>query len=271
VASPPDTPEADEYWRRFLTEGDPIERAGRRIFRWLPHGPRCGLCLAPFAGPGGAVMRAVGKRPATQNPTVCTSCFVHVREHRGGAEIEMTMLFADIRGSTTIAEGISPTEYRALLDRFYGAAGEAVFEQEGAIDKFVGDEVVAYFVPGFLSDGAHAPRAVAAARKLLELTGHGRPEGPWVPVGAGLHTGTAWMGAVGDAKSAELTAVGDVVNVAARLASLAGPGEILVSTDTAQAAGLDPSLPRRTVELKGKSEPVEVVSLSVAAPTEASA
>jgi adenylate cyclase len=183
----------------------------------------------------------------------------------------MSLLFADIRGSTTIAEGISASEYRALLDRFYGAAGEAIFALEGAIDKFVGDEVVAYFVPGFLSDGAHAPRAVAAARKLLELTGHGRPEGPWVPIGAGVHSGTAWMGAVGDAQSAELTAVGDVVNVAARLASLAGPGEILASTDTAAAAGLDPSLPRRTVELKGKSEPVEVVALSIGEPAGAAA
>ena len=264
MARPTGTPESDEYWRRFLTEGDPLERAGRRFFRWLPHGPRCGLCLAPFAGPGAPLMRAIGKRPSTQSPTVCTSCFTHLRDHRGGAEIEMSLLFADIRGSTTIAEGMAPGTYRALLDRFYGSAAEAVFGADGAIDKFVGDEVVAFFVPAFLSDrAAHAPRAVAAARKLLELTGHDRPDGPWVPIGAGVHTGTAWMGTVGEGDAVELTAVGDAVNVAARLASLAQAGEVLVSTDAASAAGLDPSLPRRSLNLKGKSEPVDAITLSV--------
>jgi adenylate cyclase len=259
---PTATPDENEHWRRFLTEGDPRERAGRRFFRWLPHGPRCGLCLAPFAGPGAPLMRAIGKRRSEQNPAVCTSCFRHVRDHRGGAEVELTLLFADIRGSTTIAEGMAPAEYRALLDRFYNAAGEAIFGAEGAIDKFVGDEVVAYFVPAFLVDGRHAPRAVEAARTLLQLTGHDRPEGPWVPVGAGVHSGVAWMGTVGDGDRVELTAVGDAVNVAARLATLAGAGEVLVSSDAAEAAGLDPSLPRRAVELKGKSQPVEVVTLT---------
>lgn len=213
-------------------------------------------------------MRAIGKRRSGQNPTVCTSCFRHVREHRGGAEIEMSLLFADIRGSTTIAEGMAPTTYRALLDRFYQAAGEAVFGADGAIDKFVGDEVVAFFVPAFLSDGRHAPRAVAAAQNLLQRTGHDRPEGPWVPVGAGVHSGRAWMGAVGEGEGAELTAVGDAVNVAARLASLAQAGEVLVSTDAAASAGLDPSIPRRSVDLRGRSEPIDVVTLTAGAPVD---
>jgi adenylate cyclase len=265
VARQPGTPEGDAYWRRFLTEGDPMERAGRRFFRWLPHSPRCGLCLAPFAGAGAPLMRVLGKRPSSQNPNVCTSCFTHVREHRGGAEIELSLLFADIRGSTTLAEGMSAGGYRALLDRFYGAAGEAVFGEEGAIDKFVGDEVVAFFVPAFMRDREHARRAVTAARNLLLLTGHDRPEGPWVPVGAGVHSGTTWMGTVGEGNTIELTAVGDVVNVTARLASTAMAGEILVSVDAASSAGLDPSLSTRSVELRGKTKPTEVVTLTVGA------
>jgi adenylate cyclase len=261
--TPPATPD-DEYWRKFLTEGDPMERARRRVYRWLPHGPRCGLCLAPFSGPGGALMRVVDKRPSAQNPAVCNSCFKHVSSLHGGAEIEMTLLFADIRGSTTIAEGMSSTAFRELLDRFYAAAAEAVFGAEGAIDKFVGDEVVAYFVPGFLVDReAHARNAVNAARKLLLFTGHERSEGPWVPVGAGIHTGRAWMGAIGEGAHTELTAVGDAVNTAARLASAARAGEILVSTDAASAAGLDPGLPHRSLELKGKSAPIEVVQVTI--------
>jgi len=251
-------------WRRFLEEGDPKEQAGRRVFRWLPHSPRCGLCLAPFAGPSAPLMRAIGKRPSRQNPTVCTSCFDHLAERHGGAEIEMTLLFADIRGSTTIAEGMSSSAFRALLDRFYAAAADAVFGHHGAIDKFVGDEVVAYFVPAWVPGGRHAEHAVEAAAALLRLTGHGSADGPWAPIGAGVHTGRAWIGAVGDETRTEFTALGDTVNVTARLASAAAAGEVLVSTVTAAAAGLDPALPRRALDLKGKSQPTEVVTLTAA-------
>lgn len=260
----PPSADNEEFWRRFLLEGDPKEQAGRRIFRWLPHSPRCGLCLAPFAGPSAPLMRVLGKKPSNQNPTVCNSCFDHLAESHGGAEIEMSLLFADVRGSTTIAEGMTSSQFRALLDRFYRAAADAVFTHHGAIDKFVGDEVVAYFVPAWIPGGAHARRAVDAAVALLRLTGHGGPDGPWVPIGAGVHTGRAWIGAVGDATRTEFTALGDAVNTASRLASAAGPGEILISTDAASAAGLDPRLQRRSLELKGKSKPTEVVTLTAA-------
>ena len=81
------------------------------------------------------------------------------------------------------------------------------------------------------------------------------------PVGAGVHTGQVWMGAIGEGTHVELTAVGDAVNVTARLASVATAGEILVTVDAAAAAGLDPTLPRRMIELKGKQQPTQVVSL----------
>ena len=93
--------------------------------------------------------------------------------------------------------------------------------------------------------------------------GHADPAGPWVPIGAGVHTGRAWFGAVGEGGHVELTIVGDPMNVTARLASLAQAGEILVSAEAAEKAGLDPSLPRQTLELKGREEPIEVVSLRV--------
>jgi adenylate cyclase len=104
---------------------------------------------------------------------------------------------------------------------------------------------------------------VAAAQDLLRATGHEEPGGPWVPVGAGVHAGRAWVGVVGEGSHVELTAVGDTVNVAARLASAAEAGEILVSADAAAASDLDPALARQTLELKGKSLGTEVVSVRI--------
>ncbi len=106
----------------------------------------------------------------------------------------------------------------------------------------------------------HAQRAVDAARELLRVTGHDEPGGAWLPVGVGVHTGVAFAGAVGRQGGAtDITALGDAVNTAARLASKAGAGEVLVSEATLAAANLDASAwERRELELKGKSEPVPV-------------
>ena len=104
---------------------------------------------------------------------------------------------------------------------------------------------------------------------LLRATGHGDPGGPWVRVGVGVHTGLAWVGAVGDESHTELTALGDTVNVTARLASAASAGEVLVTSVAAQAAGLEPGLERRELELKGKEQATAVVSLTLRPPAEA--
>jgi adenylate cyclase len=184
------------------------------------------------------------------------------RAAHGGAEVDASLVFADIRGSTALAESMSPGAFHDLLDRFYTTATEVVFDHDGAIDKFVGDELVAFFFP-LLSGERHAERAVAAAQALLRATGHADPAGPWLPVGAGVNSGRVWFGAVGEGKHTELTALGDRVNVTARLAAVAQAGEILVTSDAASAAGLDPTLERRSLELRGKTEATEVVSLRV--------
>jgi adenylate cyclase len=103
-----------------------------------------------------------------------------------------------------------------------------------------------------------------AARDLMKATGHGSPDGPWVPLGAGVHTGTTWMGAVGEGAAANMTALGDPVNVTARLASLAEAGEILITSEAALAAGVDTTtLPHKSLELKGRQQLTEVVSLRI--------
>jgi adenylate cyclase len=254
----------EPFWRDFLTRGDARERTLRRVLKRLPHGPRCRMCAAPFAGPTAPVMRLIGKAPSDSNPTMCRSCFRFISRNHGGAEIEATFLFADVRGSTTLAEQAPPAAFRDLMNRFYSVATDVVFEHDGAVDKFVGDELVALFFP-LLSGDRHAARAVDAAKALLRATGHADRDGPWLPVGAGVHTGLSWFGAVGEGARTELTALGDTVNTTARLASLAGAGEILVTASAASAAGLDPSLERRSVELKGKVSATEVVRLSVGA------
>lgn len=253
----------EEFWREFLSRGQSRERRVRDVFKRIPHDPRCKLCAAPFAGAGAPVMRLIGKRPAEQNPNICRKCFTFLSSHHGGAEIDVTMLFADIRGSTTLAEDMSTADFRRLLDRFYTTASGVVFAHDGMVDKFVGDELVANFFP-LLTGDRHAIKGVDAARDLLRATGHEEPAGPWVPLGAGLHTARTWFGAVGRGGRVELTAVGDAVNTTARLASLAAAGEILVTIEAATAAALDlGSLDRQQLELKGKRHAIEVVRLRI--------
>jgi adenylate cyclase len=252
----------EAFWREYLTRGDAMETRARRVLKHLPHGPRCKLCAAPFEGPAAPLMRAMGKRPAFKNPNVCSSCFDYMEKRHGGAEIDGSYLFADIRGSTTLAEGMPPKEYRALIDRFYSTTADIVFEHDGGVDKFVGDEIVAFFFP-LMSGPRHARKAVDTALAMLRATGHADPDGPWVPVGVGVSSGMAWVGAVGDEKHTDLTALGDTVNVAARLGSAAKAGELLVTAEAAAAAGLDASLERRSLDLKGKTTATEVVTVTV--------
>ncbi len=251
----------EKFWHDYLANYSRAQALARPIFSRLPSNPRCQLCGSPFHGFGGRLMTAVGKAQSAASPRVCNQCEKVMLKHHGGAEVPGSMLFADIRGSTALAERMTPGAFHDLLDRFSSVASSTVFAHNGFVDKFVGDEVVAVFAPVLGSD--HSRRAVDAGVALLRATGHGEQNGPWAPVGAGVHTGNVWFGAVGDKSHAELTVVGDVVNVAARLAAQAGAGEVLVSTDAAAAAGLDAALPRRFFELKGKQDPFEVVTLRV--------
>jgi adenylate cyclase len=212
------------------------------------------MCSAPFAGVARPLMHFLGRDRWAKNPTYCGLCFQMLSTMHGGAEIEASFLFADVRGSTAMAERISPTEFRRQLDRFYDATARIVVERDGIVDKFVGDEIVAMFIPA-LAHEAHARQAIEAGLAILKATGHGDPAGPWLPVGVGVHSGVAFVGAVGEPPVTELTALGDVVNTAARLASAADTGELLIS-DAAVASAAWPAaeLESRSLELKGKRE-----------------
>lgn len=238
----------------------PNVRRIRAFWRSIPSAPRCKLCTSPFGGPGGAVLRLAGKGRWPANPNYCRWCFKSLYTKRQGAEIECSLLFADVRGSTGLAEAMPARDYRALLDRFYKTSMSVLVEHEAIVDKFVGDEVIGIFVPA-LTGGEHARQAVDAGLELLGATGQGT-DAPWIPVGIGVNTGIAYVGAVGTAEHVEFTALGDAVNVTARLASAAGPGELLVSDSTADAIGLtDVSLERRQLDLRGRTEATGVVVL----------
>lgn len=260
-------PSTEEEWRQVLTGGfEPLIKL-RRWMERIPSEPRCKLCAAPFAGVGGIVLPLAGFGRWEGNPSLCGRCFKGFdQQGPGGAEIPVSLLFADIRGSTGLAERLRPAEFTRLLERFYRLASRAVLDHDGLVDKLVGDEIVAMFIPA-IAGSDHAGRAIAAAQALLSAVGapDASPAGP-IPVGAAVHTGDAYVGVVGQTREAwDFTALGDPVNTTARLASEASAGELLVSIDAATAAGLDiAAVPRRTVDVRGRTESIDVISLGAA-------
>jgi adenylate cyclase len=255
--------EYDDLWRRVLAGTQWQMRLGRRLYSHIPRPPRCKLCAAPFHGLGRPLMRLIGKAPWPKNPKFCSSCFRQLTEHHGGAEIDCSLMFADVRGSTSMAEAMRPSEVHEVMDRFFDTAARALIEHDAIVDRFVGDQAIGIFVPA-LTGTHHAARAIQAAQAVVVGTGHGGGA-PWIPIGAGVHTGLAFVGSVGSGSHVDFTALGDTVNIAARLASAAASGEILVTADAARAADLDVAgLERRDLALKGKSAPTPVFVLTAA-------
>ncbi|RPI25556.1 MAG: adenylate/guanylate cyclase domain-containing protein [Chloroflexota bacterium] len=262
----------EEVWRVYLTTGSPPDtipmpwyrsRRLRSVYRHLPAEPRCRLCYYPFEGMGGLIVRHLfNTEPSKMNPQICNFCEEFVKEHGGGAEVEVSILFADVRGSTSLAEKMNPTQYSQLIRRFNDAVTKALFASGALVEKLIGDAVTGFFTTG-IAGPDHARVAVQAARTIMKATGHHLPSGPWIPVGIGIHTGIAYVGStLSTAGAADITVFGDTANTGARLASLAGPGEIFASQATAAAAGLDPAdTDIQWLNLKGRDTPVEVWKL----------
>jgi adenylate cyclase len=218
-----------------------------------------GSCSVTWARPLGR---------GTRTRTLCRRCLGHLsRQEVSGAEVEATFLFADVRRSSELARRVGTMEFTRLMQRFYATATGVLLDHDALLDKFVGDEVVAFFLP-FMAGAEHPRRAVQAARALFTAVGYGSGEGVWIPLGAGLHTGPAFVGVVSKGSGYEFTALGDTPNVAAHLAAQAAPGEILVIEEVA--ASLDAhGLERRSLSLKG--HPVEALVVPAVAPDAAPA
>jgi adenylate cyclase len=255
----------DDLWREVLAGTQSRMRAGRQFMRHLPSDPRCKLCAAPFGGVGGAFMRLVGKRRWPKNPKFCSQCFTQLTDHHGGAEISCSLMFADVRGSTSMGEAMRPTDVHKVMDRFFDTAAHVLVEHDAIVDRFVGDQAIGIFVPA-LAGADHAARAIDAGRALVDATGNGHAA-PSVPIGVGVHTGIAFVGVVGTGSAVDFTALGDTVNIASRLASAAAPGEVLVSVDASRAAGFPSAgLERRDLVLRGRSTTTQVLVVPRSSP-----
>ena len=246
----------DQMWHDwFMTDAFQVEKRQHHFLRLLPHDPRCKLCQAPFQGIGGLAAGALlGKKRSSLNPHFCNMCEEFARKHPGGAEVEMSMLFADVRGSTALSEQMSSIEFSKLINRFYVGATHAISEEDGLVEKLAGDAVAAFWGAGFAGQ-EYVARTIRAAQMIARLMQKQK-----IPVGIGVHAGVAYFGAMGSSEGlVDISAIGEEVNAAARLASKAAAGEIILSERALALAHLDGSAwESRTLELKGISELVTV-------------
>jgi adenylate cyclase len=257
------TAESTEQWRRILIEGHSRIPFAHRLFRHLPSPPRCKLCHNPFGGLGGKLVGLFGFYRSRKNPNLCAMCCDRLPP--GGAEVDIAVLFADVRGSTAIGEHLEPATFAARLNRFYHAATEVLIRHDAIVDKLIGDEVMALFIPGICGP-QYRGRAVRAAFDLLGAVGRERAGDVWLPIGAAVNSGIAYVGNVGGSEIVDFTALGDPVNTAARLASVAGAGEALLSETVYATVAQDfPDLERRTLSIRGKGAQVDVRVLRTSA------
>jgi adenylate cyclase len=246
----------DQMWHDwFMTDAFKVEKRLYGYFRMLPHDPRCKLCHSPFHGIGGLLVGALyGRKQSTLNPHFCNICEDFAKKFPGGAEVEMSMLFADVRGSTELSEQMTSIEFSKLINRFYVGATQVITEEDGLVDKLAGDAVAAFWGAGFAGKD-YVARTVHTAQAISRLMQRQN-----IPVGIGVHAGVAYFGAIGSADGlVDISAVGEDVNTAARLASKAAAGEIIVSETALARTDIDGTgLVSRHLELKGISEPVAV-------------
>jgi adenylate cyclase len=246
------------FWQQMLSGEHPSLRRGRKMMRLLSPtaGDRCRLCCVGFDGFTAPALRLVGFRPWRRNPHFCEQCEAVLAKERGGAEIEIAMLYADVRGSTQLASRVGPTEFAALMQRFFQAAMKVFTKTDAVVDKMVGDEVIGLYLPGFTGSD-YRQRVVAAGLELLRATGHADPDGPWLSIGVGVHAGKTFVGSIGvEGGNYQFAALGDPMNFCARLVASAKGGEMIVSEavwkDVAGSISAEPC----SLDLKGYAQPV---------------
>jgi adenylate cyclase len=231
------------------------------VMRHLPSEPRCRLCKAPYGGAGGRLMSRLGYGPSRKNPALCNTCFE--KAPMGGVEMEIGVLFADVRGFTALSEDMAPGAVAELLNRFYEGATR-VLSRSAIIDKLVGDEVMALYLPQLLPGGFEA-EMLRDASELLEAVGYASDQEPWLRLGVGLDVGRAYVGNVGSGEVKDFTALGDVVNTASRLQSSAEAGQIVLSErlfGRLPDSGLDVRSANFALKGKREEEPARVLDLA---------
>ena len=244
---------------------------------WLAAGQLLLLpLLAPLAAAwlfyfAAAIAAYLKERRAREAAIAMFSRFVNpyvVRQlmERGGLEgagktREVTLLFSDIRGFTTLSESRAPEEVVALLNRYFTLQVEVIFRHGGSLDKFIGDAIMAFWGAP-LDDPDHAKNAVACALDMADTLLAFRAElGGDFDVGIGVHSGPAVVGLIGSDKRREYTSIGDTVNLASRIEGLTKEAgrRILVSRETMErCAGAFDFVSCGTFQAKGRAQPVEL-------------
>jgi adenylate cyclase len=182
---------------------------------------------------------------------------------KGGRLCDITMLYSDIRGFTSMSDGKPPEEVVNTLNEYFEVMVEVLFRHSGTLDKFVGDEIIGLFgAPIDLEDAEY--KAVACAidmqRSLQEFNRTRQAENlEPIRIGIGINTGTVITGAIGSTRALQYTAIGDAMNVASRLVNLAKPGEIIISNSTYERVRerID-AVPLPPVSVKGKAESLHI-------------
>jgi adenylate cyclase len=221
----------------------------------------------PLRGVASMPFRAFGIRPSRMNPNTCTICemmFTKVMKARQ-VEIETTILFADVRGYTSLSQSRPQNEISEILDAFYDECAEAIWEGDGIVNKTMGDAIMAVFNFPINRDD-HAIQAVRAAQ-AIQARWRARREllsksleagGETIGVGVGIDSGKVNFGEFGRAHQ-DLTAIGTVVNVASRAQSAAAAGEILLTSSVYERARPELETSQsRDYRLKGLAEPVRL-------------
>jgi adenylate cyclase len=224
----------------------------------------------PIRGLASLPLRMFGIRPSRMNPNTCTLCelgFTRIMKARQ-VKVDLTVLFADLRGYTSLSQTLSADAVSSLLDAFYDECAAAIWEYDGILNKTIGDAVMAVFnFP--IRHANHAERAVLAGREIqrrcearrasLMAEGIGL-DGSELGVGIGIDSGVVSFGEFGRSHR-DLTAIGTVVNTAARAQASAESGRILVTQTVIDRVALIAGSPGRQYHLKGMGAPVQLYTI----------
>jgi adenylate cyclase len=260
AGSTEDIQKYNPFWHAMLSGEHPALRRGRRMLRMLSPTAhdRCRLCLAGFDGFTAPAMRLMGRAPWLRNPHFCEQCEAVLAKERGGTELEIAMLYADVRGSTQLAASMGPADFAALMQRFFQTATTVFSRSDAVVDKMVVDEVIGVYLPG-LTGSDYRQRAVTAGLELLRVTGHADSRGPWLSIGVGVHAGKTFVGSIGvEGGNYQFAALGDPMNFCARLVGVAKGGEMVMSEAVWKEVPGEKTAAPRSVQLKGYAEPVKV-------------
>jgi adenylate cyclase len=244
-------------WQKVLVEGSESLKLAQRVFRHLPSAPRCKMCHNPFGGVGGTLAGIAGFKPSRKNPNLCARCCDRLPP--GGLELDIAVVFADVRGSTALCERVGAAAFADLLNRFYRTATRVLVNHDAIIDKLVGDQVMALFIPGIAGKNYRGRAAVAAVDLIRSLS-----DETTLPVGAAVDAGIAFVGNVGADHVVDFTALGDPVNTAAHLQATAKAGEVILVDDVfVEINDQYPDAERRLLDVHGRGSPVAVRVLRV--------